>query len=45
MNVPQIKTGPKRNVGHVTYGTPFWPTFAFLVSRPGGQSAHRIWNL
>ena len=27
--VPQIKRGPKRNVGHLTYGTPFWPTFAF----------------
>ena len=21
--VPQIKKGPKRKVGHVTYGTPF----------------------
>jgi len=29
--VPQIKRGPKTKVGHVTYGTPFWLTFALFA--------------
>jgi len=26
--VTQMYRGPKRKVGHVTYATPFWLTFA-----------------